>query len=60
VHREAPVDGVDLAIRTTRAALSGLLVGQTSGMTMEGDPGVLARLAAVLEAPDPGFAIVTP
>jgi alkyl sulfatase BDS1-like metallo-beta-lactamase superfamily hydrolase len=60
VHREAPVDGVDLTIRTTRAALPGLLVGQTAGMTLEGDPAVLARLAAVLEAPDPGFAIVTP
>ncbi len=60
VHREAPVDGVDLVIRTTRTALPGLLAGQTAGMTLEGDPGVLARLAAVLETPDPGFAIVTP
>ncbi len=60
VHREAPVDGVDLVIRTTRAALPGLLVGQIAGMTMEGDVNVLARLVAVLEAPDPGFAIVTP
>ncbi|MEI8333066.1 MAG: alkyl sulfatase dimerization domain-containing protein [Chloroflexota bacterium] len=60
VHREAPVDGVDLTIRTTRAALPGLLAGQTAGMALEGDPAVLARLAAVLEAPDPGFAIVTP
>ena len=60
VHREAPVNGVDLTIRTTRAALPGLLAGQTAGMALEGDPAVLARLAAVLEAPDPGFAIVTP
>ena len=60
VHREAPVDGVDLVIRTTRPALPGLLAGQTAGMTLEGDSGVLARLAAVLETPDPGFAIVTP
>jgi alkyl sulfatase BDS1-like metallo-beta-lactamase superfamily hydrolase len=60
VHREAPVGGVDLVIRTTRAALPGLLVGQTAGMTREGDPDVLARLAAVLETPDPGSAIVTP
>ena len=60
VHREASIDGVDLTIRTTRAALPGLLAGQTAGMTVEGDPAVLGRLAAVLESPDPDFAIVTP
>jgi alkyl sulfatase BDS1-like metallo-beta-lactamase superfamily hydrolase len=60
VHHRAPVDGADLVIGTTRAALPGLLAGQTAGMTMEGDVSVLARLTAVLEAPDPGFAIVTP
>ena len=60
VHRDAPVDGADLIIRTTRAALPGLLAGSTEGATLEGDAGVLARLMAVLEAPDPDFAIVTP
>jgi alkyl sulfatase BDS1-like metallo-beta-lactamase superfamily hydrolase len=60
VHRQAPVDGVDLAIRTTRAALPGLLAGQVTGMTLEGDTSVLARLTGLLEAPDPDFAIVTP
>jgi alkyl sulfatase BDS1-like metallo-beta-lactamase superfamily hydrolase len=60
VHREAPVHGADLTITTSRAALPGLLVGQTAGMAMEGNTGVLARLVAVLDAPDPGFAIVTP
>jgi alkyl sulfatase BDS1-like metallo-beta-lactamase superfamily hydrolase len=60
VHRQGSVEGVDLAITTTRAALPGLLVGQVAGMTMEGDTGVLARLVAVLDAPDPDFAIVTP
>ncbi len=60
VHREAPVDGVDVTIRTTRAALPGLLAGRTDGMALEGDPTVLRRLAAVLDAPDPDFAIVTP
>jgi alkyl sulfatase BDS1-like metallo-beta-lactamase superfamily hydrolase len=60
VHREGPLAGVDLVIRTTRVALPGLLAGQTAGMTMEGDAGVLGRLAAVLEAPDPDFAIVMP
>jgi hypothetical protein len=29
-------------------------------MTLEGDATILARLAAVIEAPDPGFAIITP
>ncbi len=60
VHREGSVESVDLLIRTTRAALPGLLAGQTAGMSMEGDTGVLARLVAVLDAPDPDFAIVTP
>ena len=60
VHRAAPIDGVDLTITTTRAALPGLLAGQTSGMAMNGDTGVLGRLVALLEAPDPDFAIVTP
>jgi alkyl sulfatase BDS1-like metallo-beta-lactamase superfamily hydrolase len=60
VHREAPVDGVDVTITTTRAALPGLLAGRTEGMGVEGDAGVLRRLAAVLDAPDPDFAIVTP
>ncbi len=60
VHREAPVDGADVTITTTRAALPGLLVGRTEGMGVEGDPNVLRRLAAVLDTPDPDFAIVTP
>ena len=60
VQREAPVDGVDATIRTTRAALPGLLAGSSTGITLEGDATVLARLMAVLEAPDPDFAIVTP
>ncbi len=29
-------------------------------MTTEGDVGVLGRLTAVLEAPDPSFSIVVP
>jgi alkyl sulfatase BDS1-like metallo-beta-lactamase superfamily hydrolase len=60
VHRVAPADEADLVLRLPRAALVGLLAGQTDGMTVEGDTGVLQRLAAVLEAPDPDFAIVTP
>jgi alkyl sulfatase BDS1-like metallo-beta-lactamase superfamily hydrolase len=55
VHHQTPVDGVDLAIRTTRAALPGLLAGQTAGMTLDGDASVLARLTSLLDAPDPAF-----
>lgn len=59
VHHAAPVEGADLVLRLPRPALVRLLAGSTEGMTIEGDPGVLARLVAVLEAPDPDFAIVT-
>jgi alkyl sulfatase BDS1-like metallo-beta-lactamase superfamily hydrolase len=60
VHRSAATDGADLVLRTTRAALPGLLMGSTDGVTLDGDPTVLGRLMAVLDAPDPDFAIVTP
>ncbi|MEI7056662.1 alkyl sulfatase dimerization domain-containing protein [Nocardioides sp. CCNWLW239] len=50
------------------AVLAGLLLGGSAapedlaaaGGEIDGDPGVLARLVSVLDAPDPGFAIVTP
>jgi hypothetical protein len=42
------------------AALVGLLAGQMDGVSVEGDPTVPGRLMAVLDAPDPDFAIVTP
>jgi alkyl sulfatase BDS1-like metallo-beta-lactamase superfamily hydrolase len=60
VHRAASADGADLVLRLPKAALVGLLLGATDDMTTEGDTGVLGRLIAVLEAPDPDFAIVTP
>jgi alkyl sulfatase BDS1-like metallo-beta-lactamase superfamily hydrolase len=60
VHRRAAVEGVDVAIGTTRAALPLLLAGTTDGAAIDGDASVLARLLGVLEAPDPDFAIVTP
>jgi alkyl sulfatase BDS1-like metallo-beta-lactamase superfamily hydrolase len=60
VHRPAPAEGADLVLRLPRAALVGLLAGSTAGMTTEGDPGVLGRLAGLLEAPDPNFDIVLP
>jgi alkyl sulfatase BDS1-like metallo-beta-lactamase superfamily hydrolase len=60
VHRAAPVDGADVVLRLPRAALVGVLAGQLDGVSIEGDPTVLGRLMAVLDAPDPDFAIVTP
>ncbi|MFN8520354.1 MAG: alkyl sulfatase dimerization domain-containing protein [Chloroflexota bacterium] len=60
IHHQAAVEGADVVLRLPRAALIGLLAGQTDGMAVEGDAGVLARLAGVLQAPDPAFDIVTP
>jgi alkyl sulfatase BDS1-like metallo-beta-lactamase superfamily hydrolase len=41
--------------------LLGMLAGQGLGGTQTwGDPAVLQRLLALLDEPDPGFAIVTP
>jgi alkyl sulfatase BDS1-like metallo-beta-lactamase superfamily hydrolase len=60
IHHMAPVDGADLTLRMPKAALVRLLAGSTEGMTVEGDAGVLDRLVAVLESPDPGFDIITP
>jgi alkyl sulfatase BDS1-like metallo-beta-lactamase superfamily hydrolase len=60
VHRAAPADGADLVIRTTRAAMPGLLAGRLEGASLEGDGSVIERLMSVLEASDPDFAIVTP
>ena len=60
VHRQAATDGADVVVRTTRAALPLLLAGRTDGAAIDGDAGVLLRLTSLLEAPDPGFEIVTP
>ncbi len=60
IHHPAQVEGADLILRMPRAALLGLLAGSTEGMETEGDLGVLERVLAVLQAPDPAFAIVTP
>jgi alkyl sulfatase BDS1-like metallo-beta-lactamase superfamily hydrolase len=60
VHRPAPVDGADVVLRLSATGLVGLLAGQMEGLEVEGDPTVLGRLMAVLDAPDPDFAIVTP
>ncbi len=60
IHRESTVEGADVVLRLPAAALVGLLAGQMEGIAVEGDQGVLGRLMAVLDEPDPGFAIVTP
>jgi alkyl sulfatase BDS1-like metallo-beta-lactamase superfamily hydrolase len=60
-------DPADATITCPRAALPELALGALdadrlakAGVDVGGDPGVLGRLSAVLDAPDPDFAIVTP
>jgi alkyl sulfatase BDS1-like metallo-beta-lactamase superfamily hydrolase len=60
VHRATSIEGVDATMRTTRAALPGLLAGATGSVRVEGDRAVLGQLMAVHESPDPDFAIVSP
>ena len=59
-------DAADLIITASRAALPTLALGAVTpevlaeaGIQLSGDASVLQRLTAVLEAPDPDFAIVT-
>jgi alkyl sulfatase BDS1-like metallo-beta-lactamase superfamily hydrolase len=60
IHHQASVEGADVVLRLPAAALVGVLAGQTDGVAIDGDATVLGRLMAVLDEPDPGFAIVTP
>lgn len=57
----------DLTLRLSLPALGGLILGQldptdfaAAGIEVDGDLQALGRLLAVLEEPDPNFAIVTP
>jgi alkyl sulfatase BDS1-like metallo-beta-lactamase superfamily hydrolase len=51
----------DLSVRISRARLAqGVATGSFSGVDMTGDTNVLPRLFALLESPDPDFAVVTP
>jgi alkyl sulfatase BDS1-like metallo-beta-lactamase superfamily hydrolase len=57
----------DVTLTLTMPALTALLAGQIppeefadAGIKLDGDAGVLGRLLAVLDEPDPDFAIVTP
>ncbi len=68
-HRPGPPAGpVELTVRITRAALDELLTGAATpdalaaagSVTIEGDQGILARLAGLIDPPDPSFPIVTP
>jgi alkyl sulfatase BDS1-like metallo-beta-lactamase superfamily hydrolase len=58
-----PADGsTDLTVTLNKPQLIGLLTGAggLDGIATDGDLGVVQRLLAVIEAPTPGFAIVTP
>jgi alkyl sulfatase BDS1-like metallo-beta-lactamase superfamily hydrolase len=56
--RTAPAD---LVVTLTRPQLLGLLGGAGhDGVGFEGDPTIIATIAGLADAPDPGFAIVTP
>jgi alkyl sulfatase BDS1-like metallo-beta-lactamase superfamily hydrolase len=51
----------DLTLELTRPQMLGVLFGGgLDGILTEGDPGVLARLLAVVEFPDRNFPVVTP
>lgn len=72
VHYDRPADGKlpppDVTFTLTKPALIKALLGgadpaaafASGEITVEGDATGFARLAAVLDQPDPGFAIVTP
>ncbi|NUS23926.1 MAG: MBL fold metallo-hydrolase [Streptomyces sp.] len=62
IHHPGPKDTTaDLTLTLTKPQLLGLLAGKgLDGVNHEGDVGVLTRLFAVLDEPDPNFRIVTP
>jgi alkyl sulfatase BDS1-like metallo-beta-lactamase superfamily hydrolase len=54
-------DGADLTITLTKQQLLAMLSGgRPDGVETAGDVGTIPRLLALLDAPDPNFAIVTP
>jgi len=54
-------DLADLRLTLDSSTLVGLVTGRGfDGVAHDGDLGVVGRLVAVLDAPDPSFAIVTP
>lgn len=62
IHHPDPKETrADLTLTLTKPQLLGLLAGRgLDGVGREGDEGVLTRLLAVLDEPDPDFPIVTP
>lgn len=56
----------DTTVTLSRTALTALATGhvqadlENAGITIDGDPGVLSRLIAVLQDPDPDLPILTP
>lgn len=66
-HTSAPQPSTsDATLTTTQAALPAIALAPmtatslaSAGIKIGGNPAALERLAAVLDAPDPGFAIVT-
>ncbi|MEU6442424.1 alkyl sulfatase dimerization domain-containing protein [Streptomyces sp. NPDC047046] len=62
IHYPDPKDtSAELTLTLTKPQLLGVLSGHgLDGVTAEGDTGALTRLLAVLDEPDPDFAIVTP
>ena len=62
IHHPDPRDTTaDLTLTLDKAQLPRLLAGGgLDGVTHEGDPAVLTRLTALLDDPDPDFAIVAP
>ncbi|KAB8190648.1 MBL fold metallo-hydrolase [Nonomuraea phyllanthi] len=65
IHQRTPSgDGADLTLRLSRQRLLDLFSGDggdgADGIDHDGDLTVLRRLTAVLEKPEPDFAIVTP
>jgi alkyl sulfatase BDS1-like metallo-beta-lactamase superfamily hydrolase len=62
VPQENPPSGpADLTLTLTKPELLGMLAGKgLNGIGHQGDPDAVKRLLAVLDEPDPNFAIVTP
>ncbi len=67
-RRDARADAADATVSIERAVLNQVLSGAASleevaasgAIGIEGDPAKLGELLGLLDAPDPGFAIVTP
>jgi alkyl sulfatase BDS1-like metallo-beta-lactamase superfamily hydrolase len=54
-------DPADLTVTLTRPQAFALLAGKaTDGVTFDGDPAIIAKIASLTDDPDPTFNIVTP